>query len=320
MEARTLQRSFQLHPMAWNPAVKSVIVPQGERNAAGRRGRKGGKPLERLIQQIGCPFADRPFPPELAGSAGWGKAKMKSGIQLLLAWVLLFTAANAHTETVAMATGEWIPFTSSNLENYGEFTERVGIVFSEMGKEPAYRFYPWPRCFDAVIHGRVWAAFPYSYTEERSEKVLYSDPLSCSKTVFFYYEKDTPKMPFGFNRLEDLQPYRIGGVSGYFYEESFRKAGLNVDYANQEISGLEKLKRGRVDLMPVNESVGRHLIRTHFPDDVHHFKTLIQPLSVEPLHLIVSKKYPKSESLLENFNAALKACREKGLVHIPECR
>ena len=239
---------------------------------------------------------------------------------IALGLIFLFHTPVTKAETVAMATGEWIPFTSASLENYGKFTELVSIVIKEMGFEPKYRFYPWPRCYDSVKKGRLWAAFPYSYTQERAEEVMYSDALSCSKTVFFYYEKETDKKQIQFNRLEDLKKYKIGGVSGYFYQKPFQAAGLEVDYVNKEISGLEKLKLGRIDLMPLNELVGRHLIENHFPDDAHKFKTLPKPLSIEPLHLIVSKTYPNSKELLERFNTVLKRYSEKGLVDIATCQ
>lgn len=245
---------------------------------------------------------------------------MKNGIGFFLGLLILFNIPAIHAETVTLATGEWIPFTSARLDNYGNFTEIVSIVMKEMGKEPEFRFYPWPRCYDSVVKGRIWAAFPYSYTEERAKQVIYSDALSCSKTVFFYYETDSSEKQYRFERLEDLKKYKIGGVSGYFYEASFQKAGLDVDYANKEISGLEKLKLGRVELMPLNELVGRHLIRTHFPGGADKFKTLPKPLSISPLHLIVSKVYPDSGELLKRFNAALNRCREKGLIRIPKCR
>jgi polar amino acid transport system substrate-binding protein len=244
---------------------------------------------------------------------------MKVGIGIVFGLILLSHIPIIHAETVTMATGEWIPFTSANLNNYGKFTELVSIVLKEMQMEVEYRFYPWPRCYDAVIKGRVWAAFPYSHTEERAEKVMFTDALSCSRTVFFYYEKDKAAKEYQFRGIEDLRKFKIGGVAGYFYEELFRKAGLEVDYANKEISGLEKLKLGRIDLMPLNDLVGWHLIQTHFPDDAGKFKTLEKPLSVNTLHLIVSKGHPHSEELLVRFNAALKRCIEKGLIQIPAC-
>jgi polar amino acid transport system substrate-binding protein len=244
---------------------------------------------------------------------------IKNKIGIVIGLILLTNIPIIHAESITMATGEWIPFTSANLVNYGKFTELVNIVFSEMGMKPEYRFYPWPRCYDSVIKGRVWAAFPYSHTKERAAMVMYTDALSCSKTLFFYYEKDKTAKPYQFRSFEDLRKLKIGGVSGYFYEELFQNEGLEVDYANKEINSLEKLKLGRIDLMPINELVGWNLIHTHFSDDADKFKTLPKPLSVATLHLIVSKEYPQYQELFLRFNAALKRCIEKGLLQIPAC-
>jgi polar amino acid transport system substrate-binding protein len=206
------------------------------------------------------------------------------------------------------------------MAHFGEFTKRVTTVLNEMGVEPDYQFYPWGRCFDSVEKSRVWAAFPYSYTVERSQKVWFSDMLSCSTTVFFYYDDKGATREYRYERLEDLKSYRVGGVTGYFYEKAFQKAGLSVDYVNKEIYAMEKLKMGRIDLMPVNKQVGWNLIKTHFPDDAHKFNILANPLSVSPLSLIVSKDYPGSKELLERFNTAIQRCIQKGLIKIEPCK
>ncbi len=233
---------------------------------------------------------------------------------------VIFFAPMSDAEKLPMATGEWVPFTSASMKDYGQFTKRVSIVCKEMGVEPEFIFYPWPRCFDSVEKGRVWAAFPYSYTKKRAQRVWFSDMLSCSKTVFFYYSRGKPPREYRFDSLKDLKRYKIGGVSGYFYEESFKKAGLQVDYVNKEINGMEKLKLGRIDLMPVNDLVGWNLVKTKFPADAANFKTLARPLSVDPLRLIISKDFPGSKILFDRFNRALRRCIDKGLIKIEKCQ
>jgi polar amino acid transport system substrate-binding protein len=228
--------------------------------------------------------------------------------------MVLFFSAGVHAEKVKLATGEWIPYTSAALEDYGEFTRLVSIVLNEMGVEPEYLFYPWRRCYDSVVKGRVWAAFPYSFTEERAGEVWYTDVLHYSTTVLFYFQKPGEIKQFTYNDIADLKNYRMGGVPGYFYEETFREAGLEVDYASKEISAMEKLKLGRIDLLPLNDAVGWNLIRNHFPDEADCFKSLPQPLSRNALHLIVTKNHPQSEQRLKRFNEALKRCRDKGLI------
>ena len=133
---------------------------------------------------------------------------------LLIAFLL--GVGNIGAETVKLATGEWTPYTSSNLEGYGFFTKIVTVVLKEMGVEADYVFYPWRRCYNSVLKGRVWAAFPYSYTESRAEQVLYSDAISFSVTRFFYYKKAAEAKSYIFNSLNNLRSYKLGGVKGYF--------------------------------------------------------------------------------------------------------
>jgi len=240
-------------------------------------------------------------------------------IGILITLIILIFSPLSIAENLTLATGEWIPFTSSSLENYGKFTKRVSIVLKDMGIEANYRFYPWKRSFEMVKNDRIWAAFPYSYTKERAKTVWFSDIISCSKTVFFYYEQEDTPAKYQFKNLEDLKAYKLGGVSGYFYEKSFQNAGLEVDYFYKELNVLQKLKMGRIDLMPLNELVGQNLINTHFPGEANKFKTLDKPLSVDSLRLIVSKKYPETKKLLDRFNQALKRCIKNELIKVEEC-
>jgi polar amino acid transport system substrate-binding protein len=186
-----------------------------------------------------------------------------------------------------------------------------------MAEKPEYRFYPWARCYDAVVKGRVWAAFPYSYTKERAKQVLFSKPLSSSRTLFFYYAPPGSHKTFNAHNIADLKKYRVGGVTGYYYEEMFKEAGLKIDYVNREVQGIEKLILGRIDLMPMNEYVARDLIQQYFPKHVNDFKTLDYVFSDNKLSLIVSKKYPHSRQWLERFNAALTRLQEKHLLPPP---
>ncbi len=222
---------------------------------------------------------------------------------LVLFLVLLFTGANAQAEKVKLGTGEWAPYTSEGLENYGFFTEIISEVFKEMGVEAEYVFYPWRRCYDLVKKGKLWAAFPYSYTEERAKEVLYSDPVAYSTTTFFYYKNNKN---YKYETLEDLRPYKLGGVLGYFYEELFKKAGLEVDYVYKELNAIEKLMARRIELLPLNELVGWSLIKKHLSNEESNFGTLEKAFSRDALHLIVSKEYSDTRELLKGFNAALK--------------
>ena len=234
---------------------------------------------------------------------------MRPTILCLVIAAMLTLPGMAGADPLLLATGEWAPYSSRDMDKLGVFPEILDLVFQEMGEDHTVRFYPWKRCYKMVVDGDAWAAFPYSSTKQRAREVLYSDPVSHSTTVFFTYGQG-PDIPF--RTLADLKGYRIGGISGYFYKETFDKTGLEVTYVPDEQSALQMLEAGRVDLVPLNEFVGRHIITRLFPDRADRFHTLPRPLSRNELALIVSPGYPGSRALLERFNTALAKVLESG--------
>jgi len=205
-------------------------------------------------------------------------------------------------EKIVVATGEWIPYTGKSMENKGFVSEIITNVLKSMNMETEIKFYPWRRCYQNVLLDKVWAAYPYSFTEERASEVAFSDDVAFSTTKFFYCAKSEQKPTFIYNKLTDLRQYKLGGVIGYYYEEQFKKAELNVDYVAKEQMALEKLFLGRTQLLPLNEMVGWGLIKNTFPDNVNMFGSLDKPLDRQSLKLIVNKKNEKSMALLKTFN------------------
>jgi len=220
---------------------------------------------------------------------------------LAIAALLTFSCP-AHAGRILLATGEWAPYASEHMDNLGLFPEILQLVFEEMDQDYEIEFFPWKRCYKMVLDGDAWAAFPYSRTEQRASEVLYSDVVNWSTSVFFAYG---PGPDIDFQDLEDLKGRHIGGIDGYFYQEAFDKAGLDVTYVPDEQSALLMLMAGRVDLVPLNNLVGWRIIRERFPDQEDQFRILKHPLSRNGLHLIVSPDYPGSRELLQRFNTAL---------------
>jgi polar amino acid transport system substrate-binding protein len=209
-------------------------------------------------------------------------------------------------EKLVVVTGEWPPYTGESMDNKGFVSEIVTKVIKSMNMEVEIRFYPWRRCYQYVLWDKAWAAYPYSFTEERAKEVEFSDDVAFSTTKFFYHSRSGQKPTFLYNELSDLRQYQLGGVIGYYYEEQFKQAKLNIDYVAKEKMALEKLFLGRFQLLPLNEMVGWELIRSIFPNNVNQFGSLDKPLDRKSLKLIVKKKNQKSLKLLEKFNTQLK--------------
>ena len=223
-------------------------------------------------------------------------------------------SASAEVETaVILATGEWQPYTSETMENYGAFTEIVSAVFKEMGVPVKYVFYPWKRAEEEVKNGKAFAAFPYIETTERLEEYDFSEAVFIS-TGRLFYMPERQKNPIAYEKLTDLQAYRIGGVLGYWYEKPFAEAELKTDYVSSDETNIQKLYLGRVDLAASEELVGWALIQKLYPQEANRFAVAEKSLNEDPLRLLVSRSYPDSAALLQKFNAALKAVEAKGII------
>jgi polar amino acid transport system substrate-binding protein len=222
-------------------------------------------------------------------------------------------AAATADQTVILATGDWAPYTSETMENYGAFTEIVSAVFKEMGVPVKYVFYPWKRAEDEVKAGNVFAAFPYIETEDRLKEYDFSDPVFVSTGKFFYMPKKQ-KSEIAYDNLEDLQSYHVGGVLGYWYETPFKEAGLQTEYVSSDEMNIQKLYLGRVDLAASEELVGWALIKKLYPQEMDQFATVAKPLNEDPLRLLVSRKYPAAAELVKKFNAALKIINDNGIM------
>ena len=229
----------------------------------------------------------------------------------LLAVCALVT--QAATPVLLIATSELPPYVSAKPQD-SFLTDLLPLVAREMGVRFEFRFMPWPRCELAVEDQQVWATMPYVPTPERDKKFLFSDPLYAKRTVLFYYSDNAGSFPHTFEHLDELKGLKIGGVRGYYYEELFTKAGLQLDLANSEELSFKKLRAGRVDMAPAVEPVGWDVIRKGFPaEEQANFKVLDTPLSVGHNYLMTSRDYPDTERLLARFNDALAKLRRTGV-------
>ncbi len=213
--------------------------------------------------------------------------------------------------TIVLTTGEWAPYTGEALENQGFFTEITTAVFKEMGKTAKYVFYPWERAEKAVGDGEAWGAFPYTPNEERAKTYTFSNNVVYSTTYFFYYKPHMQAVTW--EKLEDLQPYTLGTVTGYYHEKLFADAQLTTDSSADEASGLKKLQAQRIDLFPMNDLVGWALIKELFPNEVDNFGVLEKPMDQTELTIMVSKSDPEALKLLDEFNAALQKIKDNGV-------
>lgn len=237
--------------------------------------------------------------------------------KIVLFFLLLCANASIHAQVIEVpfATGEYEPFTSKQLPNYGLFTELVSAVCKEAGLKPVYQFYPWARVDKMVLEGKVFGGFPYARTEEREKIYDFSDPLYQVTMAIFYYDNN-PKLSgksIRYDRIEDLKDYHFGGLRAIFYEKDLLKAGIDFRPQENVEQSFLMMKIGRIDFVIDEISVGYANIKKKMPDDLAHFKTLDKPYGEPKVSgLIVSRNYPDSAEILKRFNNGIKALKASG--------
>jgi polar amino acid transport system substrate-binding protein len=208
-------------------------------------------------------------------------------------------------EAIPFAIGEWPPYTSEQLPEYGLMTKIATAVIRDMKATPVYSFQPWVRCEEQVKAGKAFATFPYAITRKRKREFDFSDPMLVSSNMLFYNTR-VIKHPFPVNDLEDLKSFRIGGVRGYYYTESFEMAGLHLEYVHEDEQNVRKLHAGRIDLAVMDRVLGWNLIRKLYPGERALFATVPRPLGINPMCFMISRTYPGSKSLRIRLNQAIR--------------
>ena len=220
----------------------------------------------------------------------------------------------AVAEQVVFATGEWPPYSSKDLPEYGAATALVSAACKAAGIQPVYEFYPWKRAELMVEKGLVFAAFPYVINEERAKTFDFSDVLFRGHAVFLYSEHNprTRSLP-SFEKLEDLRDYRIGGLSGSWWETDLKKAGLIYHVVTTIDQSIRQLELGRIDFCIGSEAVFHDTIQRVLPNHAHHFGRLSQSFWPEDANaVLVSRTYPGARELLGRFNKGLAVIKQNG--------
>lgn len=228
---------------------------------------------------------------------------------VIAVWLALWCGAVSALELV-VATDEYPPYISADPRQsfITELFERIG---TEMGVTFRFRFMPWKRCVAALDTDQVWAVVPFVPTPERQQRYLLSEPLYARTARFFYHDNGGRDWRAGYRDLDALRGFRIGGVAGYWYEAMFKAAGIPLDTAVNDLGNFRKLQVTRFDLAIVDENVGNHIIRTHFPQQIAQFHSLDSPSYVSE-NVMMVKRQPANAALLARFNRALESLRKSG--------
>ena len=231
---------------------------------------------------------------------------------LVLVWTLCFSPpAHADPPLIKLATLNWQPYVSEELDGGGLTTEIVRLAFEKAGYQTEVTYMPWIRVLAEVKKGVFDAMYPAYYSDSRSRDYALSTPIANSPLVFC----KRLDRPLNYQSLEDLKPYLVGVVRGYVNTAAFDAADfITKKIVNSDKQNLLKVLTGRIDLAVIDMYTAQHIIDTSIPQARGKLDFMMPPLDVKPLYVGFSKSRPGYRKNLEAFNQALNKLKQAGVV------
>lgn len=118
-------------------------------------------------------------------------------------------------------------------------------AFERVGYKVEVDYRPWGRALADVMSGQTEALLGAQYTDERAEKMLYSQQIGQSDMVFFKLK--TNNMPY--RQLSDLKGMTIGIIRNASHTPEFdNMAEISKEAVADSRINIRKLLAGRIPL------------------------------------------------------------------------
>lgn len=231
---------------------------------------------------------------------------------LLLLPCLIAGAASA--DTVRIATGEFAPYASESRADKGVALNIVRRAFELAGHKVEFHFLPWSRAQLETKAGLWDASAHWGASAERRRDFLLSDNILTEQWQIVHRKS----LALQWTQLSDLRPYTLGVIRDYTYTPEFwaliGSKALRSDNTPNDLAGLRKMIRGRIDAMPMERNVACDLLKHNFSvkeaeEFAVHPRLLTDSFTT---HMILPPQLPRSLGLLSDFNRGLKALRDSG--------
>jgi len=232
---------------------------------------------------------------------------------LLIALLFSSTSSSSSADLVRLTNGEWKPYLSKHLPDYGVASLVVREAFAAVGMQVEYGFFPWKRSYVIAADGEWDGSVVWVKTPEREKEFLYSD-IVISDTQHLFYLRSNPVV---WKSGADLKGKKIGLTlhTAYPILENLEKKGvIRIERAGNYEELFQRLLERRIDAVPMELNVGNQLLNTTL-DQAQKELITYSPTVIDTreFHLIISKSISAGSEVVSKFNRGLKIIRESGL-------
>jgi polar amino acid transport system substrate-binding protein len=176
-------------------------------------------------------------------------------IVIALLFSLPVSAQKLREVSIAWEEGEKPPYLMLDDQNlpYGIAVEMLEEILKHNGITPIHRILPWKRCLIEIKEKEVDIVPNASFKKERTAYAYYSNPFYQTHLVLLYKINNFKEVPV-VRTVEDLKPYKVGGVLGFNYIQYENKIQLDTGAKKREIL-IRKLRNDRVDFAVLQNEV-----------------------------------------------------------------
>lgn len=220
-----------------------------------------------------------------------------------LAMLLLCVEVAAQESEVLIAASDWASFTGASMDGGGLLVEIATRAFSRAGIRTRIEYMPWKRALDSARAGMYDGLAGASFAPDRARYFHYPQYSFVSKLVLFA-RRDKPRT---YEKLEDLCPATVGVLRGSFVVGLLEAAPcLKLDLADDVITNVRKLVRGRIDLVAESEASVYHYLRKTMPYEAGTVAAVEPALADDPVYIVFSKRHASYIRLGQAYDSTLR--------------
>lgn len=214
------------------------------------------------------------------------------------------------------ASSEYQPHYGTDLPKQGAVIEIVRRAFAAQDIQIEIAFMPFARALHDTQHGQYAGVIAIWHTAERTEQLLFSEPIYANKIVLFKRAGEFEQ----YSHIEEVPPKQatLGMVTGYAQHPTLQNIPLNKVSVATDEQVFRMLTLARVDLVPADLHNGLHILKQLQPSETTPDITwFTDEIELKNMHLALPRNRPESAYLLAQFNLGLQALHASGeLQHI----
>ncbi|MCG8617426.1 MAG: transporter substrate-binding domain-containing protein [Desulfobacterales bacterium] len=230
-------------------------------------------------------------------------------ITLVTAALLFGGAVGASSQTLTLATLNWEPFYSENLPEGGFFTALSREAFKRAGYELKVEFMPWKRALEMSKKGKYDGLLGAYHNTDRETYFVFTEPAAHNEEVFLQKKGSG----IAYSALEELKPYKIGGLNGAAPIKELTEKGFKTEAA-EDLNSIKKLNAGRLDLVIMGKQNFYFALKNTAAYKPYQdaFEVLDPPFKSYGLYCTIAKTRADARETVDKFNAALNEMKADG--------